>query len=251
MRFLLQHGRLVSAGATESRSFMLHKGKIKDFIATCLVHKGKFWHFYAFGLTYVYFFAFERLSFHWKTIFIVQLLRRLLESIFLFTYSPASKMHILHYFVGITYYPALVESAARAPGTLHWMRIGLFCLFSMVQHYAHLTLGKASQKKGKRTHLNGGLFKYVWCPHYTAEVLCYWTLSCSPLMVANAVFTTFNLVVTAVQVQQQNEKREVQKLNGKEPSFTESEQLKQYTDGQIARNNRLSPKKCAIFPFIL
>ena len=193
MRFLLQHGRLTSNSKGESPSFQ--------------VHKGKFVHFYAFGLVYLYCLCSRAPSITWKVLLTLQLARRLLESIFLFAYSPSSKMHILHYFVGISYYPVLVECVARAPATLHWTRIVLFLLFSMVQSHAHWTIGKASKTKEareKRLPLNCGLFSVLCCPHYTAEVAIYWTLCCSPLLAANALFTTLNLSVSAVQVQQKD-----------------------------------------------
>lgn len=134
----------------------------------------------------------------------LQVARRLYESLFVSVFSK-SRIHVLHYVLGMLFYPAValtallhLDTAGREGRTdsspvlgvalfLRWYHILAVCLFlwaSYHQHLCHKIL--ASLRRGRGTGKNrgqastedyhrpdGDWFELVSCPHFFAEILIY------------------------------------------------------------------------------
>jgi 3-oxo-5-alpha-steroid 4-dehydrogenase 3 / polyprenol reductase len=116
-----------------------------------VVPKRIFWHFYAFGLVCIVLkeFVFPTPQTSLVTLLLaVQCLRRLCECFWVMPGGRDSKMHLIHYLIGITYYPVLLLSfssgnfASYSPKTdwTTWYFILLFISSSLVQFYCHWIL---------------------------------------------------------------------------------------------------------------
>lgn len=127
----------------------------------------------------------------------LQLLRRTYESFFITRFGPASHMHIGHFIFGLFFYTSLAPLALhqlkeRQHTTLisldygFWMHcdwrhivgIALFAWSSIHQYKCHLILAslRVKDKDGLYAIPNGDWFQYVGSPHYTAEILIYFSL---------------------------------------------------------------------------
>lgn len=136
------------------------------------------------------------------------LIRRLVETC-IWPYSPASKMHLLHAIVGLSFYPILIISFALSSdgpdlkgsssvllilfflGASIWQLVTHRALYHLrSQHFGHSSLVRHSR-----------LFRHILCPHYTAEIILYLCLagmsSLHPLLLLACLFVSANLAISA------------------------------------------------------
>lgn len=129
---------------------------------------------------------------------IIQSSRRLYESTFISVYSSQSKINIVHYLFGHSFYiaaalstlcPILMSSKESGHDFItiidHLVdrkRAILFVLFIYTSHYQHIShkiLANLRKDKTGRViaekHFvpSGGPFEYVSCPHFLTEILIY------------------------------------------------------------------------------
>eukprot|EP00045_Choanoeca_perplexa_P000534 m.14892 g.14892 ORF g.14892 m.14892 type:complete len:253 (-) comp10369_c0_seq1:84-842(-) len=171
------------------------------------VPKRYFWHFYTIGLVWCWL-CYSNLTLS-QSALIVQLSRRLGECWLVETPSN-STMSLIHYVVGVTYYPMVTLSllqAAKDTSPAAFMTVGgllLFIVMSGWQHACHRYLASLrASTPSKRYPLPQQYgFQALACPHYTAEVGVYvslWLLSgCHPSLALCVVFTTANLASGAL-----------------------------------------------------
>lgn len=138
--------------------------------------------------------------------YLIQTSRRLVETRYVCRMTPRPLNAFVLYF-GVMYYVlaalsiTLAASVAFPPSV--WQAVGSVVLFvaaSIVQTHSHYALANAKPLVGKYGVPRGGLFEYVCCPHYTAEVLIYASfLTVCPRILTGMVllFVCANLSVTA------------------------------------------------------
>ena len=193
-------------------------GKLVNWISEWTVSKHLFWHFYALGFisSIGYCAFFERTgSFIPALILVAQCLRRLFECFCVMPGGKDSQMHLIHYLIGISYYPVLLMSfsinqSRNAGGTINYYSwIGLFVFASGLQCYCHWILGqermkiKKSQAPPSCSHrpLTNPLFRFIHAPHYFAELLIYLSIAglnqFHPLSLLNLIWIISILGVSA------------------------------------------------------
>lgn len=127
-----------------------------------------------------------------------QVFRRFLECLCVSIYSPDSKMSIVIYVVGVSFYTALpltiVAGTELNTGVdctdmfynicwNHIFGLALFLWASWNQHviakqFAKLRQDKSGNIQDTKHHIpHGGLFEYVSCPHYFCEILIYFSMN--------------------------------------------------------------------------
>ncbi|CAK8684532.1 unnamed protein product [Clavelina lepadiformis] len=114
--------------------------------------------------------------------------KRLYECLFVSVFSSNARINAIHYIWGFTYYlllaPTLISECLplnKLPfGSIqlrHVIGIAGFIVASFIHHQSHLILAnlrKTGRVKQESHGLpQGGLFGFVSCPHYFAEVLIY------------------------------------------------------------------------------
>jgi hypothetical protein len=180
-------------------------------IERLLLPKRFFWHFYLLGVA-LSASALATLSFNLPTLLLfVQCSRRLSEC---FTILPgaassASRMHLIHYLIGLSYYPVLLASYWLI-GEVHLSKFELytwtatFLAASVLQFHVHRVLGRerARLPPGKpHRPIKNRLFQFIHTPHYTAEVLIYLALAgcCRwhPLALINVLWVLVMLTVSS------------------------------------------------------
>ncbi|KAL5791084.1 hypothetical protein ACOSQ2_005972 [Xanthoceras sorbifolium] len=146
----------------------------------------------------------------WRSVFLlllieVQLVRRLLESFYVFKYSPSARMHIFGYLAGIFYYalaplslcctlaPEVFKFAAEQMaafefewwefvnplvklGWLQWIGAAIFLWGWIHQHHCHVILGSLREHPKQINEYVipfGDWFELVSSPHYLAEIVIY------------------------------------------------------------------------------
>ncbi|CDY47468.1 BnaA09g08770D [Brassica napus] len=151
-----------------------------------------FAHFYVLGVAWTtlllaatWMYAFKMTPFHhwfevWRAVFLlvlmeIQVLRRLIESFYVFKYSPSARMSILGYLAGLFFYtaaplslcvniaPELIGAAVFLWGWLH-------------QRRCHAILGSLRESPSQaREYIipHGDWFEIVSSPHYLAEIVLY------------------------------------------------------------------------------
>ncbi|CAO3642869.1 unnamed protein product [Cunninghamella echinulata] len=108
-------------------------------------------------------------------------LKRLYEVLFVHRYSGQSVLQhniiISFSYVGFSicqlYFTSLVPSHALNQSE---MKLGM-CLFFLgegLNHYHHCILSNLRSGESKEYKIpTGGLFKYIWCPHYLGEIISF------------------------------------------------------------------------------
>ncbi len=144
-------------------------------------------------------------------VFIVHILRRFIECL-LRPYSIDSKMHILHYLAGITFYPIAGYAISK---NHHNDQIGsiwllIFFNLSIVQMRAHRELHalRTSSKMYQRIPKQG-MFRFLLCPHYLSEILLYLTFAypyCNFPSVLVLMFVFTNLSISGYNTRQWHSK---------------------------------------------
>lgn len=153
-------------------------------ITKLTVSKHLFWHFYAFGLLSSIAYNCFRVSKSIPAILLaVQCFRRMLESFWVMPGARGSQMHLIHYLIGISYYPVLLLSfhfQGFYKSKFYYPWIALFIVTSGFQCYCHWILGSSRRnlvKRGAHRPLNNFIFKYIHTPHYLAELLIYTSIA--------------------------------------------------------------------------
>ena len=182
--------------------------KFLNWITSLTVSKHLFWHFYAFGLlsslTYVRFKSSDICA----ILLAVQCFRRLVECFLVMPGAKGSQMHLIHYGIGITYYPVLLlsfESGNKYKYMFSYYWIILYIAASVFQSYCHWILGsiRKATSKTDQPHrpIQHPLFKFIHAPHYLAELLIYTSIAglqgFHPLMLLNLVWIVTILGVSA------------------------------------------------------
>ena len=120
----------------------------------------------------------------------IQVLRRLVESLFVTRFSSTAQMHVLHYILGISYYIAVpltlycIGDHSDFLKTRHCcFSVSIFLAANWIQYVCHKNLAelrpfRAPAEKGVGYSMPRGYwFDFVSCPHYTAEVTIYTALA--------------------------------------------------------------------------
>lgn len=134
--------------------------------------------------------------------FVITIYRRLMETFFVMRYSDVSKMHILHYFAGLTFYPCtgllINNNDSPASGIIFFVS---FILISWMQLDAHYRLSNLRRSGSHYQPIPlDGPFKYVICPHYSLEILLYFLILSRIPSLQSAlcfIFVTLNLSISA------------------------------------------------------
>lgn len=173
-----------------------------NWITKLTVPKHFFWHFYAFGLlcSTAVFVQIRSIA---ALLLAVQCLRRILECFWVMPGAKGSRMHLIHYLIGLSYYPALLLSfhfQEEYRSVLLWIII--FMIASVFQFYCHWILGSA-RRNVTEVHrpLDNKIFKFIHTPHYFAEFLIYFAIAgvfrFHPLSVLNLIWILAILGVSA------------------------------------------------------
>ncbi|XP_042983881.1 polyprenol reductase 2-like isoform X3 [Carya illinoinensis] len=133
----------------------------------------------------------------WRSVFLlllmeVQVLRRLVETIYVFNYSPSARMHILGYLTGLlgkNQMPAIeihlweFVNPLMKLGWCQWIGAAIFCWGWIHQQRCHSILVSFTISEGSlRDHTeqvdeyvipHGDWFEIVSSPHYLAEIVIY------------------------------------------------------------------------------
>ena len=137
------------------------------------ISKQYFWHFYAVGCAASVLSLLSAINAASFCLFF-QCLRRLFECFFIMKGSSFSSMHLIHYLIGITYYPALLLSFQFANQHASPIYVCLFAFGSLLQFYCHCVLGQARETlPDSHRPINNRLFRFIHTPHYTAEIIIY------------------------------------------------------------------------------
>jgi 3-oxo-5-alpha-steroid 4-dehydrogenase 3 / polyprenol reductase len=151
-------------------------------------------------------------------LFCAQTVRRLYESLYITRWS-SGKMSLVHYLVGVTFYPAacltIVTLAVPQPGDAAHagsaaavLGCALFAFASQRQAACHRILaglrppGGGTAARGAEAVYRlpqGDWFEHVSSPHYLAEIFIY--ASFVPLLPASAAATYLSTILTFVTLQ--------------------------------------------------
>mmetsp|Transcript_32540 Transcript_32540/g.66430 ORF Transcript_32540/g.66430 Transcript_32540/m.66430 type:complete len:270 (+) Transcript_32540:169-978(+) len=178
-----------------------------------LVPKRWFLHFYVIGASVNIILSVQKYRSGHSIVTVIllyqlHLVRRLAESIFITRFSSAT-MNISHYILGISYYvavPFTIASSEVLPSS-SWLFMPAALTFLMAQigqcrsHYILAAL-RPSLKDSTSYQIPRGLcFEFISCPHYTTEVVIYFSLAtlCSSSLetLALACFVTIELSFSA------------------------------------------------------
>ncbi|SBT80376.1 polyprenol reductase, putative [Plasmodium malariae] len=167
--------------------------KIDDII----ISKAYFSHFYIVGLIVNSFLLFqdfieysknERNGFYYISLtnvtLQIHLIRRLLEQLFVVRTTSKSFMHIISYFLGISFY-VVTPFSLRHNDRIKYSLLTLFSLTlfvcgNLMQCDSHVRLARLRPQGGKKSDIlykipYGGLFYFISCPHYFSEILIYFS----------------------------------------------------------------------------
>ena len=182
---LLKHGRSVKAAN-------------KDIF---YVSKNNFKYFYMIGVVCGLITILMSKTDNLAILFMIHLLRRYFETVHLF--QSGTKMHILHLFIGITYYP-IVWLVLSNPAPIDWsLSLPLsvaFLALNYLQFECHLALSRNADKS-KLPSSTRLLFYRVACPNFLCEVLLYLVVAMwmrTLVSVLLLVFVGANQIISAV-----------------------------------------------------
>ncbi|KAK9369175.1 hypothetical protein V1509DRAFT_621358 [Lipomyces kononenkoae] len=145
------------------------------------------------------------------TIIALQCFRRLFECAFVEKMSETARMRGGHYIVGHLFYVAATTSTwSDALETtlaiedkdeiVPKIAIIIYLLAAFAQYAAHGQLSKLKKYSPPPPTM---LFKYLVCPHYSAEVVIYWAIAWisgfTPATISVVVWTAVNLAASAEQ----------------------------------------------------
>ena len=206
---LFSHGKAaISTAHKKKKTKTKKKSSLYETISTLTVSKHYFWHFYAFGLLSSSLFYIQ--SSHRKgsaILLAIQCFRRMIECFFVMPGAKGSQMHLIHYGIGISYYPILllsfhINKTHSSPNYYYW--VIMFIISSMFQSYCHWILGSIRKEiKSDQPHrpINHFLFKFIHSPHYFAELMIYFSIAgmegFHPLMLLNLIWIITILGVSA------------------------------------------------------
>ena len=137
---LFSHGKAaISTAHKKKKTKTKKKSSLYETISTLTVSKHYFWHFYAFGLLSSSLFYIQ--SSHRKgsaILLAIQCFRRMIECFFVMPGAKGSQMHLIHYGIGISYYPILllsfhINKTHSSPNNYYWAI--MFIISSMFQSY--------------------------------------------------------------------------------------------------------------------
>lgn len=152
----------------------------------------------------------------------IQVVRRFLESMFVSVYSPNSKMSIVIYIIGVSFYAAVPVTSLSGTDLQHTFKcsdvlqsiqinhllgLALFAWGSwqqniVVHQFAKLRQDKSGKVENTKHHIpHGGLFEYVSCPHYFTEILIYLSMNIifnfrNTMMIWMFIFVLVNQLIT-------------------------------------------------------
>lgn len=194
---------LLSCGLDDSLKLLDH-GKTVNGHSTNRISKKHFSNFYLLGFTLNTFVLLIRPS-HLLLIFQFHLLRRIVESFFVFIYSASSHMHIIHYLAGLSFYPMVsIAFMCAAPKKITIFNFAVFLGISLLQFQTHSILynirsSSIDYQPLPKIHL----FRWLLCPHYFLEILIYLWIqtqhsSLYPFVVVFA-FVCTNILLSSIQ----------------------------------------------------
>lgn len=202
---LFSHGKSAIPSANKKKT----NNSLYELLCNLTVSKHFFWHFYAFGLLSSLFYIKLINQSVTPAILAVQCFRRLIECFFVMPGAKGSQMHLIHYGIGITYYPILllsfhINKNKQQSGLMLLFWITIFVVSSVFQGYCHWILGSIRQgKKPDQPHkpIDHHLFKLIHAPHYFAEFLIYLSMAgmegFHSLMLLNLIWIVSILGVSA------------------------------------------------------
>ncbi|KTW31442.1 hypothetical protein T552_00084 [Pneumocystis carinii B80] len=146
-------------------------------------------------------------------------IRRFYECLVIEKYSN-SQMWIGHYLLGLTYYLFCnISMWCEGGGNLKNLAIRVFdfednsvivvffsilfyCFFSWMQHSSHITLSKLRihPNSPKYSLPTSGWFKYITCPHYTAEIGIYFSFVVLTRAQNKTIFLIFIWVILVLTI---------------------------------------------------
>lgn len=177
-----------------------HGKLVSDLKSRCLVPKHFFYQFYVFAIIALLLNdAFNSLG---GLLLLTHASRRLAEQLIFFPYSLESRMHLGAYLFGFLYYTGVACSFSPSP-----FSPTLFVLGSLLQFFAHRELHRhrltssIRRSSGRRIPPASFLFKYMYCPHYFAEMVIYVSL-CSGERIESILCALF--VVSSLAVNWRN-----------------------------------------------
>jgi len=151
----------------------------------------------------------------------IHIVRRLLESFFVTVWSPAARMHIAHFVLGVTYYIAAPLTYRVSSETNRqtyfgerssvWLaaQVCAYILLQWIQFRCHSDLANlrpattSTHVMGKTKYAipRGLFFTSISCPHFLAEIAIYFSLAVlsnfSPSVVALNLFVAIELSLSA------------------------------------------------------
>ena len=174
------------------------KSAPKFWIERLVVPKQWFLHFYLVGFVINTIFLMKKGCFHLLLILMeMQMLRRTIES--LIQAQSDSKIHLIHYILGLSYYFFTIEALGQSNYSLNPVWILIFFLGTAGQFLCHRILLKIRRTNSYQIP-EGFLFEYVSSPHYFCEIIIYWSfaeMGNSFNLWLNVLFVITNLTVTA------------------------------------------------------
>ncbi|RKP17608.1 hypothetical protein ROZALSC1DRAFT_16189 [Rozella allomycis CSF55] len=152
----------------------------------------------------------ETASIELPFVFLLHLIRRLYETVFIFKYRSYSKMHIMHYLAGHFYYFSVWEIVSRI-SLLSTVTCIVLVILQCFQFYLHVILASNTNHE---TLPHQFPYDILICPHYFVEVvmyivICYCAGSKSAILMA--IFTTLNLTISASYLKTSYEKVGIKK----------------------------------------
>ncbi len=200
LQFVSKHGKTKAVKGPEIHSARKGRDAVIDplliYLSGMCVPKSYFRHMYLIGVVVTIFIMKRHCSGISLQLFLVHVMRRLLECYFVTEYGSA-EVHIFGYGVGVVHYlmvPVTLTLVCQSTSAVNNFRAAfqvivviLFLVCNICQFYFHYRLFQWKKEKsvpvksaqGGYAFPHGFGFDTVCCPHYTAECglyLCLWTL---------------------------------------------------------------------------